>query len=411
MVSRRKSIAASEQPPPPDEISRGGLPAEGAPADTAPAEDAPGVETANVDTNEPPLEQPRKRSPRPRTRQNSTGAKAEAGETTGAAEPRGGDNAAGADLLEFLKLLQQMSQDSQSQSDVLASEIRNTNLIVESLSRGVEANDRRLQTLWQDAQESQTQLIQHTALLNDLIQMGQAVSQQEEEVWTRIATVSEGFRQASDRLLESMAEHMLRMEAKVDDMTLRLAALERQLEATQAAIQENWADLRSVGHETLAAAEQLEVVQRECQDTAEMLKATRQEIQATQQDVDATGDAVMEEVLQVEEARRRSQESQNGTVAVSPFEPAQTDNQGRLGLTVDSDALVVEVVPGSSAAEAGLQQGDRITAVDGQPINKGVDLPAIITKAEMANELTIEIMRGETTQLLSVRPIANAPST
>lgn len=90
--------------------------------------------------------------------------------------------------------------------------------------------------------------------------------------------------------------------------------------------------------------------------------------------------------------------------------PTANGNQGRLGLAVDSDALIIEVSPGSPAAEAGLQEGDRVTAVDGQPIDKGMDLPAIITQAETANELTIEIMRGATRQLMTVHFPAEAPS-
>jgi S1-C subfamily serine protease len=50
-----------------------------------------------------------------------------------------------------------------------------------------------------------------------------------------------------------------------------------------------------------------------------------------------------------------------------------------------------------------LQAGDRITAVDGQPIDKGADLPAIFTQAETADEFTVEVQRGAATHLLTVR--------
>jgi hypothetical protein len=406
MVSRRKPTTADEQPRQPVEVSRGGLLDEGTPAENP----APSGLSVNVPVNEPPAKPTRKRSPRRRATGAATGAKAEAGETAAPAESRRSDTSAGGDNSEVLTVVQQWTQESRAQSGQLASEILNINALVQSLAQGVEANERRLQSLWQDARESQTQLVQYTAQLNDLNQLGQAVSQQEEEAWARMASVSEGFRQASDRLLERMAEQMLRLEGKVDDMTLRLAALERQLEATQFALQESWADLRSVGVETRAAAEQLEVVQRECQDTTEMLQATRQEIRVAQEEVEATGDDALEAAVQLDEARLRTQDAQDEKEETTAATPANANgNKGRLGLTVDADALVVEVAPGSPAAEAGLLAGDCVTAVDGQPIDKGVDLPAIIAQAETANELTLEIMRGETTQLMTVRLRAETP--
>jgi regulator of sigma E protease len=53
-----------------------------------------------------------------------------------------------------------------------------------------------------------------------------------------------------------------------------------------------------------------------------------------------------------------------------------------------------EVVPGKPAALAGILAGDRITAVNGKPVNRWDDLTAIIAKGKIA-PLQIDVQRGQ----------------
>ena len=87
----------------------------------------------------------------------------------------------------------------------------------------------------------------------------------------------------------------------------------------------------------------------------------------------------------------------------------------RLGLDVETGALVSEVVPNSPADEAGLQAGndtfrfqgisvdgggDVITAVDGEPIESNADLPRIISLLDPGTEVTLDVIRdGEEEQI------------
>jgi S1-C subfamily serine protease len=87
----------------------------------------------------------------------------------------------------------------------------------------------------------------------------------------------------------------------------------------------------------------------------------------------------------------------------------------RLGLDVDTGALVSEVVPNSPAEEGGLQAGndtfrfqgisvdgggDVITAVDGEPIESNADLPRIISLLDPGDEVTLDVIRdGEEEQI------------
>ena len=71
----------------------------------------------------------------------------------------------------------------------------------------------------------------------------------------------------------------------------------------------------------------------------------------------------------------------------------------QLGLSVDSGAAVLSVEPGSPAAEAGLREGDVITAVDDEKIR---DLPGLLTRLRRYDpgdvaDLTVVRSEGETT--------------
>ncbi len=99
----------------------------------------------------------------------------------------------------------------------------------------------------------------------------------------------------------------------------------------------------------------------------------------------------------------------------------------RLGLDVDTGALVREVVQGGPADEAGLEAGDDtirfqgigveaggdvITAVDGDPIDRNADLPRIIALLEPGDEVTLDIIRdGDEEQLeITLGDREDAPS-
>ena len=77
----------------------------------------------------------------------------------------------------------------------------------------------------------------------------------------------------------------------------------------------------------------------------------------------------------------------------------QTKNLGFTGITFgtsgDSDGVIVKIEPGSSAAQAGLQVGDAITAVNGKPV---LQTPGAIaeerTFATRGDKLQLKVQRG-----------------
>lgn len=64
-----------------------------------------------------------------------------------------------------------------------------------------------------------------------------------------------------------------------------------------------------------------------------------------------------------------------------------------LGLNEAEGALVSKVLPDSPAAEAGLQQGDVIVALDGQRIGKLKTLPRLVAEAETGKPATVTVWR------------------
>jgi regulator of sigma E protease len=77
----------------------------------------------------------------------------------------------------------------------------------------------------------------------------------------------------------------------------------------------------------------------------------------------------------------------------------------RLGFSMETDAPVVHSVRSDHpAAEIGLQPGDRIVAINGQPVTEVGDVPNLIANSN-GGPVTLTIRRGgETMRLMSVKP-------
>ena len=79
-----------------------------------------------------------------------------------------------------------------------------------------------------------------------------------------------------------------------------------------------------------------------------------------------------------------------------------------MGLKESKGALVAEVVPGGPASKAGFEQGDIVTAIDGQAVDDSYDLTRRVASVPTGNVATFNISRqGKPMQLkatIAVRP-------
>jgi membrane-associated protease RseP (regulator of RpoE activity) len=75
----------------------------------------------------------------------------------------------------------------------------------------------------------------------------------------------------------------------------------------------------------------------------------------------------------------------------------------REGISARQGAFVTEVVPDSPAEQAGLQEGDVITKVDGQTVSDPEELRDLIQNAGPGHEVTLDVMRGQKHQELTAQ--------
>ena len=90
-------------------------------------------------------------------------------------------------------------------------------------------------------------------------------------------------------------------------------------------------------------------------------------------------------------------------------QPMTADLAASLGLAEVRGALVSGVEPGSSAADAGIRQGDVIAEIDGRPV---VDANAVrnqVANAEPGSTISIRVLRAGGESLLSARLVEREP--
>ena len=92
-----------------------------------------------------------------------------------------------------------------------------------------------------------------------------------------------------------------------------------------------------------------------------------------------------------------------GTQAITPGIAARFD------LPADQGLLIVQVVPNSPAAQAGLQEGDIIRVVDGQQIKTEADLQAVLRSKSPGDTITLTVLRNGNEQQVQVK-LAEAPA-
>jgi membrane-associated protease RseP (regulator of RpoE activity) len=81
---------------------------------------------------------------------------------------------------------------------------------------------------------------------------------------------------------------------------------------------------------------------------------------------------------------------------------------GRPGLE-PSEGLELRVPPrpGSQLAEAGLERGDRIIAVDGEPVHLNPDIQRALRRHPIGESMTIQVVRGDDLQEIRVARVSD----
>lgn len=88
--------------------------------------------------------------------------------------------------------------------------------------------------------------------------------------------------------------------------------------------------------------------------------------------------------------------------------PLTPDIQQRLKIEAAAGVVVVDVLPNSPAAKAGLKRDDVVTAIDNQPVKDPMELRNAIQTAGPGKEVTLQVLRG--TEKVSVKATLGQPS-
>jgi S1-C subfamily serine protease len=70
----------------------------------------------------------------------------------------------------------------------------------------------------------------------------------------------------------------------------------------------------------------------------------------------------------------------------------------QLGITVDPAAVVVEVLPATPAARAGLQPGDVVIGVDNHTVSSSKTLRDALERTEKSDEILLTVAHGGETE-------------
>ena len=88
---------------------------------------------------------------------------------------------------------------------------------------------------------------------------------------------------------------------------------------------------------------------------------------------------------------------------LSPAVKARFEQSTGQALTVDQGLLVVQVIPNSPAARAGLRAGDILQSLAGQPVETAATVQAAIATKAVGDELPLTVLREGKAETLTVR--------
>ncbi|MBP0027440.1 HhoA/HhoB/HtrA family serine endopeptidase [Roseofilum sp. Guam] len=81
----------------------------------------------------------------------------------------------------------------------------------------------------------------------------------------------------------------------------------------------------------------------------------------------------------------------------------QNPNSG-FKISAEQGVLIVQVMPQSPAAQAGIRAGDVITEIDGKPMREATDIQQAVQNTQVGSSLNVLIRRGDQSLPLTVRP-------
>jgi cell division septum initiation protein DivIVA len=226
---------------------------------------------------------------------------------------------------------------------------------------------------------------------------------------TRIGEVDVAVSQASENLIGEMAERVRSVEAEAQESRRQIRAYHESYLGELAEARQRLIELEELAG---AARQRFVVFQQDLQEAEESLGAARLDLVTAR--------------LEAEQVRRGAEMA--GLIAEAPADPVipeeapagQADSlpestplfaeekKKRLGMTVNGEAVVVEVEPNTPAAKAGLKAGDVVLRVDDKPVGNSEDLRSALEQAGPEWEVHLTVGRGPDTEEVKAQ-LSEAP--
>ncbi len=115
-----------------------------------------------------------------------------------------------------------------------------------------------------------------------------------------------------------------------------------------------------------------------------------------------------EQAQPIIDSLRRGERVRRGYIGVS-LQPIGESEAAALGVERNRGELIRGVTPGGPAARAGVQQGDVVISVAGQPVNPDQSLAYLVSQQPIGSRIPLEVIRGGRRQTVTVA-VAERPS-
>jgi len=240
------------------------------------------------------------------------------------------------------------------------------------------------------------------AMQAPLMGLGQGIEGAREvmEGWPEIR---EQFREARQEV-HSASDEFTEIKTRALALKQQFLALEGPLQALQQEAQTTTEALHDQSREVSA---RFLSIHQDCQEMERKVREVRNELERPQPPSPAPEPPPLPPIPAPDETVAAERVGEHPAVhePMLALDAPEAPSQGNkhLGVTVDPDATVVDVLPETPAERAGLHPGDVIVGVDGKAVATSEELRSAINEAEAGHDVVLTVAREQEMELVTAQ--------